>query len=49
MCADQARDEKKRYYIQADDTPALTREAAAFRKVKVDEAEGGIELGVSKG
>jgi len=43
-----AQDEKKRYYIQADDNQALLREAAAFRKVKVDEAEGGIELSLQK-
>ncbi|QSF97805.1 ABC transporter ATP-binding protein [Bacillus paralicheniformis] len=43
-----ARDEKKRYYIQADDNQALMREAAAFKKMKVDESEGGIELSLQK-
>lgn len=43
-----AADEKKRYYIQADDTESLIRQAAAFGDMKIEKAENGIELSLRK-
>nr|WP_276562589.1 ABC transporter ATP-binding protein [Bacillus sonorensis] len=43
-----AADEEKRYYIQADDTESLIRQAAAFGDMKIEKAENGIELSLRK-
>ncbi|MED1738468.1 ABC transporter ATP-binding protein [Bacillus swezeyi] len=44
-----AADERKRYFIQADDVDALLREAAGFGDRRVEKVQTGIEISLSKG
>ncbi|KAA6453562.1 ABC transporter ATP-binding protein [Bacillus swezeyi] len=43
-----AADERKRYFIQADDVDALLREAAGFGDRRIEKVQTGIEISLSK-